>query len=153
MRLDNLDKNLLKYLQSDGRLSLRDLGKKLDVPHTTVYTRINKLVKNKVIHKFSAVMNPADVGLKVNMIVINKNDERSDDIAESLSEYAEVMKVFKAQDGKVFVKALCPIDGSQDSCLDSIKSRLDGYDYSIHPVDEVVKFDTRIHGGLIDQLK
>ncbi|OYT42214.1 MAG: hypothetical protein B6U86_00785 [Candidatus Altiarchaeales archaeon ex4484_43] len=36
MKIDNLDLNIIKHLQEDARLSFRELGQKLSVPHTTV---------------------------------------------------------------------------------------------------------------------
>jgi DNA-binding Lrp family transcriptional regulator len=39
MKIDELDLEIIKYLQADARMSFRDIGKNLGVPHTTVFTR------------------------------------------------------------------------------------------------------------------
>jgi DNA-binding Lrp family transcriptional regulator len=152
-KLDSLDKSILKHLQEDGRLSLRDLGAKLNVPHTTVYTRIKKLVKNGVIGRFSAVMNPHDVGFKLNLIVVEDSETPDESLAEDLRQYSEVMKVFKSKDGKIFVNAVTPAECSDDACLKELKARLYGHNFSIHLVDEILKYDHKIHDELIDQMK
>lgn len=151
-KLDSLDKSLLKHLQADGRLSLRDLGSKLNVPHTTIYTRINKLVKKGVIDRFSAILKPHDVGLKLNLIVVDASipDEK---LTDDLKQYSEVMKIFKSKDGKIFVNALTPNDCTEDECLKELKARLYGHNYTIHSVEEVVKYDHKIHDDLIDKMR
>jgi len=41
MKIDELDVEIIKYLQEDARMSFRQIGKNLGVPHTTVFTRLN----------------------------------------------------------------------------------------------------------------
>jgi DNA-binding Lrp family transcriptional regulator len=148
MKFDALDRELIKHLQDDARLSLRELGRMLNVPHTTVFTRVNRLVDKGVIKKFSAILHPHDMGLRLNFIVIDAPESESKELAAKVAECQEVMKVFRASDGKIIVKAL-----SQDSdkkCLDSLMSKLDGYPVNVYSVDEVVKYDHRIHDDFIN---
>ncbi|MBU0762187.1 MAG: AsnC family transcriptional regulator [Candidatus Altiarchaeota archaeon] len=153
MKLDSLDKSLLKNLQTNGRLSLRDLGRALNVPHTTIFTRINKLVKQGVIDGFSAILKPHDVGFKLNMIVVDSSDNLDDKLTDELRQYSDVMNIFRSKDGKIFLKTLSPNDCTDDECLKDLKARLYGYNYTIHEVNEVVKYDHKIHDNLIDQMK
>jgi DNA-binding Lrp family transcriptional regulator len=148
MKLDALDRQLIKNLQDDGRLSLRELGRLLNVPHTTVFTRVKKLMDNGIINKFSAILHPHDLGLKLNLMVIDVPDSEAKDVASMAAECQEVLKVFRSGSGKVIVKAL-----SQENdlgCLDSLKSKLGNYTYTVYPVDEVVKYDHRIHDDYIN---
>jgi DNA-binding Lrp family transcriptional regulator len=149
--LDSLDRELLKNLQKDARLSLRELGRILNVPHTTVFTRVNKLVDKGIIKKFSAILHPHDLGFKLNFIVINGPEGDSADLAARVAECNEVMKVYKADNGQIIVKALSQ-DGNP-ACLDNVMSKLKGYDIRVFPVNEVVKYDHNIHDDYINQLE
>jgi DNA-binding Lrp family transcriptional regulator len=150
MKLDELDRKLLKNLQEDGRLSLRELGRLLKVPHTTVFTRVKKLVENGVINNFSAILHPHDLGLKLNFLVIDVPDTDSKDVAAMVADCQEVLKVFRTSDGKVIVKTI-----SQDkspACLTNVMSKLGGYNVTVYPINDVVKYDHKIHGDFIDQM-
>ncbi|HIE33980.1 MAG TPA: AsnC family transcriptional regulator, partial [Candidatus Altiarchaeales archaeon] len=48
MKIDKLDVEIIKNLQQDARLSFRELGQKLNVPHTTVFTRADRLVEKGI---------------------------------------------------------------------------------------------------------
>jgi len=56
--LDSLDKQLVKALQEDGRLSLVKLGRRLGLSHVAVKKRLNKLIEQ------GAVKVQADLGIK-----------------------------------------------------------------------------------------
>ncbi|MBD3388111.1 MAG: winged helix-turn-helix transcriptional regulator [Candidatus Altiarchaeales archaeon] len=148
--MDSLDREIIKNLQDDARVSLRELGRRLDVPHTTVFTRVKKLVKNGVIKKFSAVLHPHDLGFKLNFMVIDVPETDADNLAASISACEEVMKVFKTSDNKVIVKAI--VDDSNPSCLEGVMSKIGDYSFTVHAVDDVVKFDHNIHDNFIDNL-
>jgi len=53
MDLDELDMNLLRELRNDSRQSVRQLAKALDESPSTVYNRVKRLEKNKIIRKFT----------------------------------------------------------------------------------------------------
>ena len=152
MKLDSLDKNLLKHLQKDARLSLRELGRILGVPHTTIFTRVNKLLKNGVIRNFRAILHPHELGFKVNMVVIEPTDNPKDTLADDLAEHESVMKVYKSDDGRIFVKAIDHCDPDCKS-LKYLTKRLYGYDYQIHSIEEIVKYDNVISDTFINRLK
>jgi Lrp/AsnC family transcriptional regulator, leucine-responsive regulatory protein len=57
MALDNIDKNLLHYLQQDSKTSTKIIAVKLGLSVTAVYERIKKLEKIGFIEKYVAVLN------------------------------------------------------------------------------------------------
>jgi DNA-binding Lrp family transcriptional regulator len=148
MKLDSLDRELLKHLQKDARLSLRELGRILNVPHTTVFTRVNKLVDKGIIKNFTAILHPHDLGFKLNVLIIDVPEEQSKDIAARVAECQEVMKVFRTGEGKLIVKAMTHED--DPACLDNIISKLGGLNMNVYSVDEVVKYDDKIHDDFIN---
>ena len=64
LKLDNKDWKIIELLQKNSRLSIRDIAKKTQIRPSTVHQRIQKLVKNSVIEKFT---------LKLNNDAVNQN--------------------------------------------------------------------------------
>jgi Lrp/AsnC family transcriptional regulator, leucine-responsive regulatory protein len=65
MKLDDIDRKILSMLTENGRMSYVDIGKKLNLSRVTVRERVNQLVENGVIEKFTVVINSEKVGKKV----------------------------------------------------------------------------------------
>ena len=55
--LDNIDKKIISELQKNGRISYKDIAKKLGVSDGTIRFRIKKLIQKKLL-KISASINP-----------------------------------------------------------------------------------------------
>lgn len=62
MKLDDKDHNIIACLRQNARLSVRDIAKKLKLRHSTVHLRIQKLVRNGVIEKFTLKLNNKAIG-------------------------------------------------------------------------------------------
>lgn len=52
-KINNMDRKILETLKANGRSSYRAMGKDMDVPHTTVFTRVQRLVEIGVIKRFT----------------------------------------------------------------------------------------------------
>ena len=65
MKLDDTDLRILELLTENGRLSYVDIGKELGLSRVSVRDRVQQLMKNGVIEKFSVVLNSEKVGKKV----------------------------------------------------------------------------------------
>lgn len=57
MNLDNKDLRIIAALNDNSRTSIRNIAKKLNLRPSTVHQRIQKLVKNNVIEKFTLKLN------------------------------------------------------------------------------------------------
>jgi len=151
MKIDDLDRKLINNLQRDARLSFRKLGAMLGVPHTTVFTRVNKLVRQGIIKRFSAVLHPHDLGFKMNYIVIDTPKAESKGIAESLAACDDVMKVFTTTDGKVIVKSIAANDSP--GCAQDFETRTDNkYPVTVYPIGDVVKYDHNVCERFVKKL-
>lgn len=62
--MDNVDKQLVTLLQQDGRKSLSEIGKKLDMSHVAVSKRLDKLVDGNKIH-VTAGVNAEELDVKL----------------------------------------------------------------------------------------
>ena len=56
--VDDLDLKILKLLQSDAKLTAKNLGDRIALSQTPVYERIKKLERNGVIKKYVALLEP-----------------------------------------------------------------------------------------------
>ncbi|AXN39950.1 Lrp/AsnC family transcriptional regulator [Peribacillus butanolivorans] len=65
LKVDEIDKKIISILHEDARISYTDLAKKVELSRVAVQMRINHLVENGVIERFTAVINPAKVGIQV----------------------------------------------------------------------------------------
>ena len=60
---DNIDIEILKILQKDGRSSASDISKSLDLSVPAISERIKKLTEKGIIKRFSAILNHKKAGL------------------------------------------------------------------------------------------
>ena len=62
MEIDANDKKIIEILKLDARLPIRKISKQAKIRPSTVHQRIQKLIKNKVIEKFTIKLNNKHVG-------------------------------------------------------------------------------------------
>ena len=55
-KLDNIDIQILKILQTDGRISISELSKRVYLSNGVVQNRVNDLIRAGIITGFSAVI-------------------------------------------------------------------------------------------------
>lgn len=148
MKLDELDLSIIKNLQDDGRMSFRELGRKLDVPHTTVFTRVQRLKRKGIIKKFSAILHPHEVGGKINLIVLDASPAESKKVAQKIAELDEAKNVFRTFDGKIIIKAV--VSGkSEDKGIEEFLTKMDGIPLTLYTINDVVKFDHGVHEDIL----
>jgi Lrp/AsnC family leucine-responsive transcriptional regulator len=70
MKLDETDKALLMHLQSDAKLTTKELASRLNLSPTPVYERIRKLENEGVIKKYVALVDREKIGKDL-MILCN----------------------------------------------------------------------------------
>ena len=54
--LDDLDKQIILLLQEDGRMSFKEIGDKLGKTEATIRRRVNRLIEENQIKKFTVVV-------------------------------------------------------------------------------------------------
>ena len=62
MDLDNKDLRIISVLNENSRVSIRNIAKKLNLRPSTVHQRIQKLIKNNIIEKFTLKLNNKSIG-------------------------------------------------------------------------------------------
>ena len=75
--IDKIDKKVLESLKEDGRATVRELSKKLNIPVTTAHNRLRKLKKDGVIKRFTIEPDYEKLGKGIlAMVFIVVNHER-----------------------------------------------------------------------------
>ncbi|MBT2643913.1 Lrp/AsnC family transcriptional regulator [Bacillus sp. ISL-41] len=65
MVIDETDRQILQLLSENGRMSYVDIGKQLNLSRVSIRERVNQLIEDGVIEKFSVVINSEKVGKSV----------------------------------------------------------------------------------------
>jgi Lrp/AsnC family transcriptional regulator for asnA, asnC and gidA len=96
MKLDELDLKIISHLQENGRVPVAELAKRLNQPENTVRYRIERLVKNGVIRRFTALVDPRALGLNVSAAVMFKVDPKKlDQLLEKLTSMKDVTNIYQ----------------------------------------------------------
>jgi Lrp/AsnC family transcriptional regulator, leucine-responsive regulatory protein len=64
-RLDATDKQLLNFLQEDGRITNADLARKVNLSPPSVLQRVRRLEESGLVDKYVAVLNPERLGYQM----------------------------------------------------------------------------------------
>ncbi len=93
-RFDELDMKLLYELTKDGSISVPNLSKKLGINASVLYSRIKRLMKKKLIKKFTVVVDDSLLGIGVRASVgINRDPKLKDNIHKKFMEIPEVASI------------------------------------------------------------
>ncbi|HJT10479.1 MAG TPA: winged helix-turn-helix transcriptional regulator, partial [Candidatus Nitrosotalea sp.] len=61
-KVDDLDMIILSELSQDANISVPRISKKINVNSSVVYSRIKRLIKRKLIERFTIVVNDRELG-------------------------------------------------------------------------------------------
>ncbi len=61
MKLDLIDKKILRQLQKDSKITNKELSNSLDLSVTAIFERIKRLERNEIISKYVALLKPENV--------------------------------------------------------------------------------------------
>ena len=93
-RFDELDMKLLYELTNDGSISVPILSKKLDINASVLYSRIKRLLRKKLIKKFTIDIDDSLLGIGVKATVgINRDPKFKESIHKNFLETKEVVSI------------------------------------------------------------
>jgi len=85
VKVDDLDLQILSELSNDASISVPRLSKKININSSVIYSRIKRLVKRKLIERFTIVVNDAELGYNVKALTgINMDSKKRDHVIEEL---------------------------------------------------------------------
>ena len=102
MSVENRDLAILGMLQKDAKISAKKIGEKLDLPTTTIYSRIKKLEENDIIQGYTTRLNTQKLGWNTTAYVFVSalyTDQDTNEpigqreIAQEIAKHPEVQEV------------------------------------------------------------
>ena len=93
-KVDNLDLKILSELSDDAAISIPKLSKKIDVNTSVVYSRIKRLLKRKMIERYTIEVNDKELGYTVKSFTgINIDSKQRDNVINGLFEINGVREI------------------------------------------------------------
>ncbi|MEM1581119.1 MAG: Lrp/AsnC family transcriptional regulator [Candidatus Bathyarchaeia archaeon] len=93
--IDDVDKEIIRKLQSDARISFRKIAENLNVSEATIFIRVKKLLKKGIIKGFTAIVSPEMLGKNITaFILINADPKKLHNVLEALSKIDDIYEVY-----------------------------------------------------------
>jgi len=92
--VDKIDQKILSELTDDSSISIPKLSEKINVNSSVVYSRIKRLVKKKLIKRFTIEINNKELGYGVKSLTgINMDSKQRDNVIQELFKIPGVREV------------------------------------------------------------
>lgn len=92
---DEIDRQILEILQTDGRVSNADLARRVGMAPSAVFERVRRLEGKGVIRGYGAHLDPRSLDRGLLAFVLVRSDERAGDVStgQALAREPEVLEV------------------------------------------------------------
>jgi Lrp/AsnC family transcriptional regulator for asnA, asnC and gidA len=89
--MDDLDLQIIRKLQENAKLSYKEIAKMLKTPASTIHFRVQKMIDEKVIVKFSSVVDVGKLGYEtVAWVGLSIDPLKTEEMAEKIASFNEV---------------------------------------------------------------
>lgn len=96
--LDSIDRKILRLLQEDAKLNVKDIAIRLNLTKTPIYERIKRLEKEEIIDKYVAIVNRKKVAASIVVFISGKLEvsrfEQTEEFYQSVMALPEVMDCY-----------------------------------------------------------
>lgn len=120
MDLDATDIAILRCLQEDARLSLREVAKRIGVSTPTVSARLGALERLGIVRGFRADVDPQRLEETCFALVVRTRLPATESVAETLAKLEWARRVTIARSGRILVDATVPQPRDVDAALDAV---------------------------------
>jgi Lrp/AsnC family leucine-responsive transcriptional regulator len=132
MQLDNYDRQILRVLQQDGRISNQELAERIGLSPSPCLRRLRTLEESGLITGYRALLDAKKLGLSLMALIHISMDkhtpERFNNFEEKVAQIPEVLEclLITGQDADYQLKVVVKdMDGYQELLLDRI-TRIEG---------------------------
>jgi len=96
VELDEVDYKILDTLRRDARTPFTEIGRDLGISDATVHVRVNKMVDEGIIKKYTIVVDEEALGRKIHgFALINVNPGSLEEVANQLVEKERVSAIYE----------------------------------------------------------
>ena len=123
--MEKRDRQILALLARDGRMSYTDIGKETGLSTSAAQQRVRRLEQRGVIKGYTAVLDPAELGLMVTAFVAIKpfDPGQPDDAPERLQHIDEIISCYSvAGEPSYLLKVQVPTMTDLEALLARIRS-------------------------------
>ena len=139
MQLDKIDRQILRVLQQQGRISNADLAERVNLSPTPCLRRVKRLEASGVINRYVAELDPSQLGLKVSAYVFIRLQRNSSANAERFEQAVKQLEQ---------VEECSVLSGEYDYLLKVVAEDLERYEGFIKQqmaaIEEVDTINTTI---------
>ncbi|MGL1890551.1 MAG: Lrp/AsnC family transcriptional regulator [Spirochaetaceae bacterium] len=128
--MDKVDKNILRLLQSNARISASDIAKEVNLSVSAVSERLRKLETSKVIQKYTAILDPVKLEKELSafMLISLKNPQTSHTFLDFIDDEDDVLSCsYISGEFDYMIKIITKNTDTLTKVLNRIKS-VDGVD-------------------------
>ena len=98
VKLDRIDKNIIRILQNNGRMQNNDLAREIGLSPSSCLRRVKLLEEAGVIQNYTTVVDPQKVGLQLILFsriwLVGQDAETIDIFIEAMKELPQVMECY-----------------------------------------------------------
>lgn len=96
LKLDETDRIILKLLQEDARMTIKEIAASLGLSTTPIFERIKRLERQGVIERYVALLDPIKLGKKlrafIHISILDHSKQAVDEFVRQVETYPEVME-------------------------------------------------------------
>ena len=156
MKLDRLDKAILKLLQRDATLPVSEIAEKVGLSTTPCWRRIQNLEKSGIIQKRVALLDQDKINLGTTVFVEVKtsshNVEWLEKFAAGISRIDEVVEFYRMSgDVDYLLKVVVPDIKAFDDVYKRLIQTVEMFDVSSHFAMEQIKYTTALPLGYLPE--
>jgi Lrp/AsnC family leucine-responsive transcriptional regulator len=98
---------ILEALQEDARQTYTEIGKHLDMAHSTVYDRIKRMEQQGIIKKYTTLIDSEKSGIKQisAIMTIYTDPKESEKVAQKLAELPQILEVYTSLSEELLIMA------------------------------------------------
>ncbi|WP_254544428.1 Lrp/AsnC family transcriptional regulator [Halomarina pelagica] len=128
--LDEVDKQILTYIQEDARFTATGLAERVGVSDNTIHHRLDDLEEAGVITGYRTTLDPDEIGLSLYFLfVCTVPISRRAEVAAQVRDFPEVVEVTELMTGQR--NLLVKVVGAEDEDITHLATRLDELDLEI----------------------
>ncbi|MFX1260186.1 MAG: Lrp/AsnC family transcriptional regulator [Promethearchaeota archaeon] len=92
--MDDLDLQIIKKLQENAKLSYQQIAKMLKTPTSTIHFRVQKMIEEKIIVKFTSIIDIGKLGYEtVGWVGLSIDPLKTEEMAKKIASFSEVRMV------------------------------------------------------------
>ena len=147
--MDETDRKLLEYLQSDTTLSISDLSDRIGLSQTPCWRRIQNLENQGVIRKRVALLDRVKLNVGVTVFVSLKTNQHSLEwltkFNQIVTDIPEVLEFYRMSGGVDYLlKVVVPDIAAYDAVYKRLIERIALFDVSSAFAMEEIKCETKL---------